>query len=119
MSPKTEISLNICSQSSRFQSPPGAPSMAPMPQLRSQQRLAIQSWCAHRTCLADGRWRSSTARTSSGRTCAMPPRLPEGAPILIDRYIIGKEAEVDVIADGKRRVSPPGHHGARRARGGP
>ncbi|HEY3330569.1 MAG TPA: carbamoyl-phosphate synthase large subunit [Capsulimonadaceae bacterium] len=32
----------------------------------------------------------------------------EGAPILVDRYVIGKEAEVDVIADGKGNCVLPG-----------
>ena len=34
--------------------------------------------------------------------------VSEGAPILVDRYIIGKEAEVDVIADGKGGCLLPG-----------
>ncbi|MBV9848491.1 MAG: carbamoyl-phosphate synthase large subunit [Armatimonadetes bacterium] len=32
----------------------------------------------------------------------------EGAPILVDRYILGKEAEVDVIADGRGGCLLPG-----------
>jgi carbamoyl-phosphate synthase large subunit len=34
--------------------------------------------------------------------------VAEGTPILIDRYIIGKEAEVDVIGDGKGGCLLPG-----------
>ena len=34
--------------------------------------------------------------------------VSDGAPILVDRYIIGKEAEVDVIADGKGGCLLPG-----------
>ena len=33
--------------------------------------------------------------------------VAEGAPILVDRYIVGKEAEVDVIADGQGRMPRP------------
>ncbi|MDR3709541.1 MAG: carbamoyl-phosphate synthase large subunit [Capsulimonadaceae bacterium] len=32
----------------------------------------------------------------------------EGAPILVDKYVIGREAEVDVIADGKGNCVLPG-----------
>jgi carbamoyl-phosphate synthase large subunit len=34
--------------------------------------------------------------------------VSEGAPILVDRYILGKEAEVDVIADGQGGTLLPG-----------
>lgn len=34
--------------------------------------------------------------------------VSEGAPILVDRYIVGKEAEVDVIADGQGGCLLPG-----------
>ncbi len=34
--------------------------------------------------------------------------VAEGAPILVDRYIVGKEAEVDVIADGQGGCLVPG-----------
>ncbi len=34
--------------------------------------------------------------------------IAEGAPILVDRYIVGKEAEVDVIADGVGGCLLPG-----------
>jgi carbamoyl-phosphate synthase large subunit len=34
--------------------------------------------------------------------------VSDGAPILVDRYVIGKEAEVDVIADGKGGCLIPG-----------
>ncbi len=34
--------------------------------------------------------------------------VAEGSPILVDRYIVGKEAEVDVIADGKGGCLIPG-----------
>ena len=34
--------------------------------------------------------------------------ISDGAPILVDRYILGKEAEVDVIADGKGGCLLPG-----------
>ena len=34
--------------------------------------------------------------------------VSEGSPILVDRYIIGKEAELDVIADGKGGCVLPG-----------
>jgi len=34
--------------------------------------------------------------------------VSEGTPILVDRYIMGKEAEVDVIADGKGGCLLPG-----------
>ncbi len=37
-------------------------------------------------------------------------------PILVDKYITGKEAEVDVISDGARLFAAR-HHGAHRARG--
>jgi len=34
--------------------------------------------------------------------------ISDGAPILVDRYIVGKEAEVDVIADGQGGCLLPG-----------
>ncbi len=34
--------------------------------------------------------------------------IADGAPILVDRYIVGKEAEVDVIADGQGGCLLPG-----------
>ncbi len=34
--------------------------------------------------------------------------VSDGAPILVDRYIVGKEAEVDVIADGRGGALLPG-----------
>ncbi len=34
--------------------------------------------------------------------------ISDGAPILVDRYIVGKEAEVDVIADGQGGALLPG-----------
>ena len=34
--------------------------------------------------------------------------VSDGAPILVDRYIVGKEAEVDVIADGQGGCLLPG-----------
>ena len=34
--------------------------------------------------------------------------VSEGAPILVDRYVVGKEAEVDVIADGQGGCVLPG-----------
>ena len=38
-------------------------------------------------------------------------------PILVDKYLLGREIEVDAICDGERADS--GHYGARRARGHP
>ncbi len=37
-------------------------------------------------------------------------------PILVDKYLLGREIEVDAICDGEN-VLDSGHYGARRARG--
>ena len=45
-------------------------------------------------------------------------RIDEKQPVLVDRYISGRECEVDAVCDGVN-VFVPGHHGARRAHGRP
>ena len=56
-------------------------------------------------------------RERAGRaTSRPPPRSPAKRPILVDKYLEGKEVEVDAICDGERRADPR-RHGAHRARG--
>ncbi len=40
--------------------------------------------------------------------CVSAQSISGGAPILVDRYVVGKEAEVDVIADGQGGCLLPG-----------
>ena len=42
-------------------------------------------------------------------------RIAQEHPILVDKYLVGKEIEVDAVCDGDRRADP-GYHGAYRAR---
>ena len=42
-------------------------------------------------------------------------RIAQEHPILVDKYLVGKEIEVDAVCDGDRHPDP-GYHGAYRAR---
>ena len=56
----------------------------------------------HRRRTSRSTWRSSLSHNIEN-------------PVLIDKYLMGIELEVDAICDGKD-IPHPGHHGARRAR---
>ena len=76
---------------------------------------ATRCSCGPPTCSAAGRWRSSTAQDQLARYIRNAAELTPEHPVLIDKYLMGKEVEVDAICDGEQ-VLDPGHHGAHRAR---
>ena len=68
---------------------------------------ATRCWCGRRTCSAAGRWRSSTTTTELARYIAQRGRaVAASTPILIDKYLEGKEVEVDAICDGEDVLIP-------------
>ena len=82
---------------------------------RRADSSATRCWCAPATSSAGGRWRSSTTPASWSATCRLAMELDTGHPILIDKYLEGKEVR------GRRHLrrrgrAHPRHHGAHRAR---
>lgn len=56
--------------------------------------------------LAEGQWRLSTAARSLEKYIKAAIEISIKHPILIDKYILGKEAEVDGISDGEDVLIP-------------
>ena len=75
---------------------------------------ATRCWCGRRTCSADGRWKSSTTTEQLARYLRNATSMTPEHPVLVDKYLIGNEVEVDAICDGERRADPR-DHGAHRA----
>ena len=69
-------------------------------------RLAIPCWCARRTCWAGGRWRSCVRARSLERYVTHVVAQFGEHPILIDRYLSGREVEVDALCDGRDVLIP-------------
>ena len=97
--------------------PPGHAVTTARCRRRSRQRNRLSGFGAAFVC--SGRARDGN-RLSTKAICARYMQTavdvsPE-KPILVDKYITGKEAEVDVISDGARLFAAR-HHGAHRARG--
>ena len=85
--------------------PPGAGVTSVEDALTAPSTSATPCSCAPATCSAGGRWRSSPAPRTWCATCTRSP-LPTGKPVLIDKYLEGKEVEVDAICDGGVTLIP-------------
>ena len=79
------------------------PSRRPRP---SPSGSATRCWCALPMCWAGARWRSSRAATSSRVYLEHNVDLSAAHPVLIDKYLEGKEVEVDAICDGETVLIP-------------
>ena len=66
-------------------------------------------------CSAAGPCKSSTTAPTSRRYIEKVTQPSPEHPVLIDKYLQGREVEVDAICDGRDALIP-GNHGARRAR---
>ena len=72
-----------------------------------QQHRLPGAGAAVATCSAGGRWRSSSDADGPGALRAHARRVSaERSPILIDKYLEGKEVEVDAICDGDDVLIP-------------
>ena len=57
-------------------------------------------------CSAAGRWKSSTAPSNSHRYIRNATTMTPDHPVLVDKYLLGKEVEVDAICDGEDVLIP-------------
>ena len=75
----------------------------------------ILCWCGPPMCWAARAWKlPMTMANIRGVHVRSSTDVEQEHPILVDKYMMGKEIEVDAVSDGED-VSDPGDHGARGA----
>ena len=77
-----------------------------MKRLKQLKSSAIRCLFVLPMYLADARWRSSTPMKSCLAYMEQAVKINPEHPVLIDRYMLGKEAEVDAICDGETVLIP-------------